>query len=227
MKTSSRRMAAFRKAMAFFFIAAITGFGANFLSDFVSNPKHIKEGSTDDKEIPPSYLTTLEIRESYPDRKKDGKADTIMVEIYGIPDFELTYTLFDNDGDGVFELMTAAVGDHSRPRLISRRDLDGDGEADQIFFMLNDDLDPEEGIRYYYRDLDLNGRIDMLSLRNSEGFGYGYIISGERWHRYENTVDGDWRRVEMETKSGDTVRAVFEGGKWHAEGLDLPVEVID
>lgn len=215
------------KAITFFFIAAVTGFGANFLSDLVSNPKHIKEGSTDDKEIPPLYLTTLEIRESYPDRNNDGKADTIMVEIDGIPDFELAYTLFDDDGDGVFELMSAAVGDRSRPRLISRRDADGDGAADEVFFMLNDDLDLEKGITYYYRDLDLNGRIDMLSLRNSAGFGFGYIISGTRWYRYEKIIDGEWRQVEMETKSGDKVMAVFEGGTWHVEGVDPPEEVID
>lgn len=195
----------------FFVVAAGTGLIASFMAGALFR-------ETDSTNLDVSSLAGLrkEIRitRSVLDKNNDSIADTALIKIEGVQGLELTYLLHDEDQDGAFDSSMAYTGEGDSGEALYKLDKNGDGDVDQIAFQLYNYEDPKAEVAYHYRDLDLDGRIDMVTLYQSGRPAGGYIMVGTRWHEYKRHLSDDWRRVRIERPDGTDVTAEFSDGKW-------------
>jgi len=97
-------------------------------------------------------------------------------------------------------------------------DSDFEDGLDTNYFRLRDYVEPADDVSYIYRDLNRDGRIDMLTLFKDFKPGWGYIIYGAGWLRYERHKVGTWREVELINADGELVEATFVNDRWQIEG---------
>lgn len=200
----------------FFVIAALSGFAANLLSSLF-------RGSYETSRLDMSNLIRMreriEINYSVIDSDEDGIYDTYAIRIEGVPGFELSYLVGDLNQNGVFDTLNVRAGTETQfsnqNEQLYMEDIDGDDSIDIVAFRLINRSNPTTGITYVYRDLDLNGLLDVMTLYQGRRPAQGYILYGSEWLPYLRRVVGtSWHQVEMEDEAGEVTIASFENGQW-------------
>ncbi len=211
------------RALLFFVIAGSTGFGASLLAGHVARRN---ETISMDLSSLVNFRNQLHISNAILDGDEDGITDSAVVTIAGVPGFEFSYLLYDRDQNGSIEGVIAHVGTEptSSEETLNIFDTDADDKIDHVSFRLRNHADPSTGISYVYRDLDVNGRIDMITLSKNGRPGYGYILRGTELHRYEKHTRSDWCEVELLNPEGELVSARFQDGEWTIVPKELTVQ---
>lgn len=207
-------------------IAAFSGFAANILSSLFRDSY---KTDTMDLSNLIRMRERMEINYSVIDSDEDGIVDTFAIRIGGVPEFELSYLVSDLNQNGVFDRLNVHTGvqtelDYADESLYME-DIDGDDSIDVLAIRLINRSDPTSKISYVYRDLDLDGLLDIMTLYLGPRPAQGYVIYGNEWLPYVRRVVGTtWHQVEMEDGAGEITFASFENGEWILGLETLPTE---
>lgn len=166
-----------------------------------------------------NFVTHLDMAVLYQDIDDDEIVDAVEFRLQGVPGSDLRWVLVDKNHDDVVDSVMMIRNDGEIPsETMAVSDSDFHGGLDTNYFRLRDYVEPEDDVTYVYRDLNRDGRIDMLTLFKELTPGWGYVIYGEGWLRYERHKEGTWREVELFNSDGELVDATFVNDRWQIEG---------
>lgn len=155
------------------------------------------------------------------DRNDDTIPDSWFVEIRKSEPLGLGYFLFDSNFDGEPNVLNVYIANERT--VYSIRDGDDDGVADNQTFRLSNLTGAENQPSYFYFDINLDGKLDMMVLLEPVEGGKpkivdNYILLDDAWVGIINEAGGDWTKgfYLRDHDSGEDVSVVFviEDGIW-------------
>jgi hypothetical protein len=172
------------------------------------------EGSSDDsiwheknQYLIKSPYTKLNVAELGTDTDEDGIYDTWTVFANKKELTELRYTLEDLDGNGSPDRILMGIGPEDAHQTFATFDYDEDKKIDCINFSLGG----PDGSYYLYQDLNLDGRLDVVSnfkndkLQTVDLIGISHLFQAKVLNQKRKTYlafvkDDEWQAVVLEGK---------------------------
>ena len=176
------------------------------------------EGTADGKRV--QYIEPYNrqlIQESHEDMDFDGRLETWAVEVRRRTRHALTYMYVDSNNDGVAEKLGFSVGTHERIQY-GLRDKTGDGKLDYARLRLFSFWDRRSA--FLYSDLDLDGRLDLVTQYFDKAPVRRYVMLGNRLMPVDLEQGDPWEKgYRLQDKTAGDQRMVFdrEKGTWCRE----------